>query len=61
MELIENIKNNLKKHIVFTTHTPEAAGNETYDINKLYKLGFFADLNLDEVKKITKIDENDFS
>jgi starch phosphorylase len=60
-ELYKKYKDKLKKHIVFTTHTPELAGNETHDINKLYKLGFFGDLNLDEVRKITEISDNDFS
>jgi starch phosphorylase len=60
-ELYQKYKENLKQHIVFTTHTPELAGNETHDINKLYKLGFFADLNLNEVRNLTEIADNNFS
>lgn len=42
----------VKKRVVFTTHTPEEAGNEKHDINFLQKLGFFGDLSIDTVKKI---------
>ena len=31
----------VKKRVVFTTHTPEAAGNEEHDISSLEVLGFF--------------------
>ncbi len=43
----------LKKRFVFTTHTPEEAGNEKHDINFLKNLGFFAGLPLATVRKIT--------
>jgi len=43
----------LKKHIVFTTHTPEAAGNEEHDIDLLFRFGFFNGLSLEDVHKIT--------
>jgi glycogen phosphorylase len=45
----------VKEKIVFTTHTPEEAGNEKHDINVLYKLGFFGGLPLEEVRKITGV------
>jgi len=51
----------LREHIVFTTHTPEKAGNEEHNIHKLHQMGFFADLTLDEVKEITQIDSENFS
>jgi starch phosphorylase len=54
-------KEELKKHIVFTTHTPEAAGNEIHNIHKLHKMGFFGDLSLEEVRSLTEIEEEDFS
>jgi starch phosphorylase len=54
-------KDELKKHIVFTTHTPEAAGNEIHNIDKLYKMGFFADLSLEKVRELTEIECDDFS
>lgn len=43
----------VRKRLVFTTHTPEEAGNEKHDINFLYHLGFFAGLPLSEVQAIT--------
>ena len=51
----------LKKHIVFTTHTPEKAGNEEHNIHKLQNMGFFADLSLDKVREITEIEDDNFS
>lgn len=42
----------LKKKIVFTTHTPEAAGNEEHSLALLHKMGFFAELSIDEVWQI---------
>ncbi len=53
--------NELKKHIVFTTHTPEMAGNETHDIHKLYSMGFFNGLTLEEMVAMTGITEDNFS
>jgi glycogen phosphorylase len=46
---------NLRKRVVFTTHTPEEAGNEKHDIEWLHKLSFFADLSLEEVRRITGV------
>ncbi len=43
----------VKKRVVFTTHTPEMAGNEERDINFLHQLGFFSGLDLDTVRKIS--------
>ncbi len=51
----------LKEKLVFTTHTPEEAGNEKHDIRLLEKLGFFSGLPLDEVRKITGIKDNTFN
>ena len=48
----------VKKRLVFTNHTPEPGGNERTNILLLEKLGFFRDIPLDEVKRITQI-END--
>ena len=50
----------VKKRLVFTTHTPEKAGNEVNDINFLNKIGFFNSLSLDEVREITKMHDNEF-
>lgn len=51
----------LKKRLVFTTHTPEEAGNEKHDINFLENLGFFSGLKMDVVRKITGIKDNTFN
>lgn len=57
----EHDKDRLKEVVRFTTHTPEAAGNEVHDINLLDKMGFFAGMGLEEVKELTKMDDNKFS
>jgi starch phosphorylase len=49
----------LREHIVFTTHTPEAAGNEEHNINFLYEMGFFNGHSLSTVRKITGYEEED--
>ncbi|MDP2894081.1 MAG: alpha-glucan family phosphorylase [Sulfurimonas sp.] len=51
--------NKVKKHVVFTTHTPEAAGNEIHNINFLHEMGFFGDLDLLEVRAISGYEESD--
>jgi len=43
----------VKKRVVFTTHTPEEAGNEKHNMQFLYGLGFFSGLSLETVKKIS--------
>jgi len=53
--------NELKKRVVFTTHTPEKAGNEEHNIHKLHQMGFFAGLSLDKVREITQIHDDNFS
>lgn len=52
---------NLKKHLVFTTHTPEEAGNEKHDINMLDNMNFFAGVPMNEVRKISGITDNIFN
>ena len=51
----------VKKHAVFTTHTPEDAGNEQHDIGLLHKFGFFNGLDLDTIRKITMIKDDNFN
>ncbi|MFA6188386.1 MAG: alpha-glucan family phosphorylase [Sulfuricurvum sp.] len=51
----------VRKHMVFTTHTPEKAGNEEHDINKLNKMGFFDHLPIEKVRELTGITEDSFS
>ena len=51
----------VRKQVVFTTHTPEMAGNEEHDINLLSRMGFFCDTPIEEVKSITRQESNRFS
>ena len=51
----------LKKHIVFTTHTPEMAGNEMHNIYKLASMGFFDGMESHEVQKKLDYYDSDFS
>lgn len=51
--------NELKKHVVFTTHTPEAAGNEVHDIHFLNRMGFFNGVDLETARKITGYENDD--
>ena len=51
----------VRERMVFTTHTPEEAGNEKHDIGFLEKLGFFGDLPLEEVRQITGIRDSIFN
>lgn len=51
----------LKEKLVFTTHTPEEAGNEKHDIRLLEKLGFFCGIPLEEVREISGVDNSEFN
>jgi len=52
-------KKALKEKVRFTTHTPEAAGNETHDIRLLLKMGFFNGLDLQTVREIIGYEHDD--
>jgi starch phosphorylase len=51
----------IKKRLVFTTHTPEEAGNEKHDIHLCHKMSYFCGLSLDEVRKLTGIYDDQFN
>ena len=51
----------LKRRLVFTTHTPEEAGNEKHDIYLCHKMSYFCGLSVEEVKKLTGNDEDLFN
>ncbi len=51
----------VKEHLVFTTHTPEEAGNEKHDIYLCHKMSYFCGLSLDEVRRITGIKDDQFN
>ncbi len=46
----------VKKHVVFTTHTPEMAGNEEHDISLLSQMSFFFTQKSDAVRKLLGIE-----
>jgi starch phosphorylase len=43
----------VRKRLVFTTHTPEEAGNEKHDIYLCHKMSYFFGLSVEDVKKLT--------
>lgn len=47
----------VKKHLVFTNHTPEPGGNKKTHISLLEKFGFFLDIPLSEIRKIAFIED----
>jgi starch phosphorylase len=51
----------VKDHLVFTTHTPEEAGNEKHDIYLCHSMSYFCGLTIDEVKKVTGITDDVFN
>lgn len=51
----------IREKMVFTTHTPEEAGNEKHDIYLLEKLSFFDGIPLETVREITGIQDNTFN
>lgn len=51
----------VKKRLVFTTHTPEEAGNEKHDIFLCEEMGYFCGLPLDKVRELTGITDNKFN
>ena len=51
----------LKRKLVFTTHTPEEAGNEKHDIYLCNKMSYFCGMPLDEVRRITGMHDDQFN
>ncbi len=49
------------KRLVFTTHTPEEAGNEKHDIYLCHKMSYFCGLSVEEVKQLTGNDSDQFN
>ncbi|MBI1782591.1 MAG: alpha-glucan family phosphorylase [Sphingobacteriales bacterium] len=54
-------KEEVKKRLVFTTHTPEEAGNEKHDIYLCEKMSYFCGMPLDEVRKVTGMEGDQFN
>ncbi len=51
----------VKEKLVFTTHTPEEAGNEKHDFNMCYQMSYFSGLAMDEVRRISGIQDDQFN
>ncbi len=51
----------VRKRLVFTTHTPEEAGNEKHDIYLCHKMSYFCGLSVDEVKKLYDHPDDQFN
>lgn len=51
----------LKKHLVFTNHTPEEAGNQKTELHLLERMGFFSGIPLAEIKAITGCEGNELN
>ncbi len=54
-------KEEVTKKLVFTTHTPEEAGNEKHDMHLCEKMGYFCGMHMDEVRKLTGITDDQFN
>lgn len=51
----------VRKQFVFTTHTPEEAGNEKDDFALVHSFSMFSDLSMDEVRQFVGIEDNTFN
>lgn len=51
----------VKKRLVFTTHTPEEAGNEKHDIFLCEKMSYFCGMPLDKVRTLTGMEGDQFN
>ena len=51
----------VKKRLVFTTHTPEEAGNEKHDLDLCEKMGYFCGMPMDQVLEIAGVEDNLFN
>lgn len=51
----------VKEKLVFTTHTPEEAGNEKHDINLCHDMSYFSGLTIKEVKTIEGTEDDRFN
>ncbi|HRI24011.1 MAG TPA: alpha-glucan family phosphorylase [Ferruginibacter sp.] len=54
-------KEAVRDRLVFTTHTPEEAGNEKHDIHLCEKMSYFCGMKLDEVRKLTGMEGDLFN
>jgi len=62
--LLKKYNGNLRKvkeKLVFTTHTPEEAGNEKHNLKLCHDMSYFSGLSMEEVKKIEGADDDRFN
>jgi len=53
--------NKVKEKLVFTTHTPEEAGNEKHNLTMCHDMSYFSGLTMDEVKSIEGVEDDRFN
>ncbi|MGF1533593.1 MAG: alpha-glucan family phosphorylase [Bernardetiaceae bacterium] len=51
----------VRKHLVFTTHTPEAAGNEVHSFQLLERMGFFSYQSTERIRQVTGVQDDLFN
>lgn len=51
----------VREKLVFTTHTPEEAGNEKHNLNLCYDMSYFSGLDMEEVKAIEGEEDDRFN
>jgi len=51
----------VKKRLVFTTHTPEEAGNEKHDMKLCFEMSYFCGLSIEEAAALTGMEDNLFN
>lgn len=54
-------KEEVKKRLVFTTHTPEEAGNEKHDIYLCEQMSYFNGYSIEEVRQLTGMEGDLFN
>ena len=54
-------KEEVRKRLVFTTHTPEEAGNEKHDLYLCEKMSYFCGLTIEEVRTLTGMTDDKFN
>ncbi len=54
-------KEEVQKRLVFTTHTPEEAGNEKHDIYLCETMSYFNGIPLNEVRELTQMEGDRFN
>ncbi len=54
-------KEEVTQRLVFTTHTPEEAGNEKHDLQLCEKMGYFCHMPIEEVKEMAGVTDDKFN